>query len=72
VVAVSLATATETYTYGNASWGDQLTQVGSTTYTYDEIGNLLSYKGYALTWEGRQLVKMSMNAGQFENTYTYN
>ena len=49
--------SSETYTYGN-EWGDQLTAVGSTTIAYDEIGNPTTFKGYELTWHGRQLKEM--------------
>ena len=33
------ATSTVNYTYGDATWGDLLTKYGSTTITYDVIGN---------------------------------
>ena len=37
-------TATESYNYT----GDRLTQVGSTVYQYDAIGNPTTYNGYTL------------------------
>ena len=47
-----------TYTYGNESWGDQLTAFNGQTITYDDIGNPLSYKGASLGWtNGRQLLQ---------------
>ena len=61
-------TATESYNYT----GDRLTQVGSTVYQYGAIGNPDTYNGYSLTWNGRQLMEMSMNAGQFRYSFTYN
>ena len=52
-------TRTDSYTYGNTSWGDLLTAYQGHTITYDSIGNPLSYyngTSYTLTWEGRRLV----------------
>lgn len=56
-----------TYTYGDGTWKDLLTKVGSQTISYDKQGNPTSYLGHTLTWEkGRQLKS-------FDNiTYTYN
>ena len=62
------ATATESYNYT----GDRLTQVGSTVYQYDAIGNPTTYNGYTLEWNGRKLMEMSMNVGQFLYTFAYN
>ena len=56
-------TATKEYEYT----GDQLSGT-----TYDAIGNPDTYNGYSLTWNGRQLMEMSMNAGQFRYSFTYN
>lgn len=62
------ATATESYNYT----GDRLTQVGSIVYQYDAIGNPTTYNGYTLEWNGRKLMEMSMNVGQFLYTFAYN
>lgn len=62
------ATATESHNYT----GDRLTQVGSTVYQYDAIGNPTTYNGYTLEWNGRKLMEMSMNVGQFLYTFAYN
>ena len=62
------ATATESYNYT----GDRLTQVGSTVYQYGAIGNPTTYNGYTLEWNGRKLMEMSMNGGQFLYTFAYN
>ena len=62
------ATATESYNYT----GDRLTQVGSIVYQYDAIGNPTTYNGYTLEWNGRKLMEMSMNGGQFLYTFAYN
>ena len=61
-------TATESYNYT----GDRLTQVGSMVYQYDAIGNPTTYNGYTLEWNGRKLMEMSMNGGQFLYTFAYN
>ena len=61
-------TATESYNYT----GDRLTQVGSTVYQYDAIGTPTTYNGYTLEWNGRKLMEMSMNGGQFLYTFAYN
>ncbi|MBQ9780599.1 MAG: RHS repeat-associated core domain-containing protein, partial [Clostridia bacterium] len=59
---------TQFYAYNdNSTWGDRLSG-----YTYDAIGNPSYYNGYALTWNGRQLMKMSMNGGQMTYSFTYN
>ena len=62
------ATSTQNYSYNSTSaWGDQLSGT-----TYDGIGNPLTYNGYTMTWNGRQLVQMSMTGGQFRYSFTYN
>ncbi len=69
-------TATNTYGYNNANWGDQLTSFNGNTITYDAIGNPLSYNNgtlytYNFTWEnGRRLA--SATYGSNTITYTYN
>ena len=40
--------------------------------TYDAIGNPLTYNGYAMTWNGRQLMEMNRNVGQSVLTFAYN
>ncbi len=47
--------STVNYTYGDSSWKDLLTKYGSTTITYDAIGNPLTIGSNSLTWQGRQL-----------------
>lgn len=49
------ALSTLTYAYGDTSWKDLLTKYGSTSITYDTIGNPLTIGEKELTWEGRQL-----------------
>ena len=64
-------TATNTYTYGDNSWGDLLTEYNGDTITYDEIGNPLNYRdGISFTWgNGRQL--QSYTKGNTNVSYTY-
>ena len=52
-------TANETinYTYGNDAWKDELTSYKGEAIEYDEIGNPELYRGWGMTWQGRQLVK---------------
>lgn len=61
----TLGTPTDTivYTYDTA-WKDKLlTYDGGATITYDEIGNPLTYNGYAFTWQkGRQLASAAIGA----------
>ena len=55
---------TLTYSYGNSSWGDQLTSTSGWVYTYDSIGNPLTKtsadgtEGYRYVWKGRRLVEI--------------
>lgn len=57
--------ATYTYSYGNSNWGDLLTSWSGESITYDAIGNPTSYRGKALTWQGRRLMSID------NVTYTY-
>ena len=52
-------TPTETinYTYGNSAWGDELTSYKGEAIEYDKIGNPTLYRGWGMTWQGRQLTK---------------
>ncbi|MBE6601038.1 MAG: RHS repeat-associated core domain-containing protein [Ruminococcaceae bacterium] len=57
--------STKNYIYDNATWGDLLTEIGSDSIEYDEIGNPtiwgqknednIWYNGAILEWQGRQL-----------------
>jgi RHS repeat-associated protein len=62
---------TNTYTYGDSSWGDLLTGYNNDTFTYDAIGNPLTYRdGISFTWSnGRQL--QSYSKDNTTVTYTY-
>ena len=59
---------TDTYSYSNNNWKDQLTSFNNKVITYDQIGNPASYDGYTYTWvNGRQLQSISNG----RNTYSY-
>ena len=61
-----------TYTYGNATWGDMLTEYNGTAITYDEIGNPLNWRNISeMTWEGRELQAATVTAGP-RAVYEYN
>ena len=53
--------STDNYGYGNASWGDLLTNYKGTTINYDAIGNPTNWHGdvSTMTWEGRKLTQIS-------------
>ena len=51
------ATKTVKYDYGNSAWGDELTSYNGESIVYDKIGNPTSYRGWGMTWQGRQLTK---------------
>ena len=63
------------YAYRDASWKDQLTSFDGKTITYDEIGNPLTYDGWAYTWKvGRMLhsmVRGGENAVNVQFTYDH-
>ena len=63
---VTSGSTTTQYTYGDNTWGDLLTSYGDLTFTYDEIGNLVSRhregisSAYYFNWgKGRQLESLS-------------
>ena len=51
------ATSTINYIYGNSAWGDELTSYNGESIVYDAIGNPTTYRGWGMTWQGRQLTK---------------
>ena len=61
--------STETYTYGNTNWKDQLTAYNGTGITYDAVGNPLSYyNGFSFTWVGMQMQTVSKNTLKAKTT----
>ena len=69
--------AQNTYNYGydDASWGDKLTSYRGVSFTYDEIGNPLTYyngSNYTFTWEnGRQLSTLTRGS-YYSLSFEYN
>ena len=63
--------STNTYSYGDNSWGDLLTVYNNNTITYDGIGNPLNYRdGISFTWSnGRQLQSYTKNNSTINYTY---
>jgi hypothetical protein len=64
--------SSNTYTYGNSQWLDQVTKFNRQTITYDGIGNPLSYyngSSYTFTWNGRELAVAEK--GSVTTTYKY-
>ena len=62
--------STQTFTYGNTTWGDLLTGINGTAVTSDAIGNILSDGTSTYTWKnGRQLATSTKNGVTW--TYTY-
>ena len=68
-----LAVTTDTYTYGNDAWKDQLTAYNGQEISYDAMGNPLSYRGKTMEWEqGRRLVKITGPGLSQTNSYDSN
>ena len=60
----------KSYTYGDSEWKDLLTGFNGQSISYDIIGNPLTYRGKAMTWErGRRLA--GITEGDNAITYTY-
>ncbi len=64
---------TNSYTYGNTEWKDQLTKYNNKEITYDEIGNPLKYDTSIYAWEnGRLLSKVSNEQTNETIRFKYN
>ena len=64
------AKTTETYTYGNSAWKDQLTEYRGQKIRYDAMGNPISYRGMTMEWEqGRKLKKITGNGVTQSHSY---
>ena len=62
--------ARNTYTYSyDSEWKDLLVSYNGEDITYDEIGNPLAYRGYGMTWNGRQL--HNMHKAEQDLTFAY-
>ena len=63
---------TDTFTYGNTDWKDQLTAYNGVGITYDGSGNPLSYRGMTMTWQkGRQLASIIKDGTTISFTYDF-
>lgn len=64
---------TKTFTYGNSSWTDQLTEYNGQVITYDTSGNPVNYRGgMNFVWErGRSLKKITFSNNSSVD-YKYN
>ena len=66
-------TKTNTYTYGDSSWGDLLTAYNGVTWQYDQIGNLTNDGTWTYTWQnGRELASMTNGSVTWNYTYDAN
>jgi len=62
------------YSYTNSNWKDQLTAFNGTAFTYDNIGNPLTYyngNSYSFTWQNGRELYSSVNDGKTVY-YAYN
>ena len=65
--------STDTYSYDNPLWKDQLTAYNGQAITYDAMGNPITYNGYTYTWDmGRRLKSISNGANTYSYTYDEN
>ena len=64
-------TPTETITYGysEGSWHDLLTSYNGQAITYDAIGNPINYRGWTMSWQGRQLESAAKDGNSLSFTY---
>lgn len=70
------STLYSTYSYGYTdSWGDLLTSYRGVSFTYDEVGNPLTYyngSSYTFTWEnGRQMKTATVGSNTLSFTYNH-
>ncbi len=66
--------STYSYVYGDTTWGDKLTSYRGVSFTYDEIGNPLTYyngSSYTFSWENaRQLATLTKSS--YNLSFEYN
>ena len=62
--------STDSWTYGDSTWSDLLTQWNGKSMTYDTIGNPLTLGDFTMTWQGRQL--QSLTKGDYVFDFAYN
>ncbi len=67
--ALSTAISTTNYTY-DSTWGDKLTTYGTTSITYDNIGNPLTIGNKSFTWNGREMMSCDwIEDGTYDNMH---
>lgn len=63
---------TYNYSYNNTNWEDQLTSFDNNMLSYDDLGNLISYKNNTFTWKnGIELASFSNSIDNKYITYKY-
>ncbi len=62
-------TETVEYKYDDSSWHDLLTSYDGQAITYDSIGNPTAYRGWTMSWQGRQLVTAEKGGTTLNYTY---
>ena len=72
----TLGAAADTITYGYESeyqaWADQLTSYDGEAIRYDASGNPTTYRGYTMTWNGRQLATATNGTNTISYSYDEN
>lgn len=72
----TLGEPTATITYGyeaeNQAWADQLTSYDGEEIRYDASGNPTTYRGYTMTWNGRQLASATNGTNTIAYSYDEN
>ncbi len=65
---------TYNYSYGDAEWGDKLTSYRGVGFTYDELGNPLTYyngSSYTFSWENARQLE-TLTKGSYTLSFEYN
>ena len=64
--------STDTFTYSNSNWEDQLSSYNNNSITYDSIGNMLTYKNDVYTWKnGNELSTFTNSNNNLSISYEY-
>jgi RHS repeat-associated protein len=63
--------STDSYTYANGNWWDELTSYNGNAVTYDSCGNVISFNGRTFTWEGGRILSSVTNSDGTHITYKY-
>ena len=72
----ALGVPTDTIVYGyeaeHQTWADQLTSYDGESIRYDASGNPTTYRGYTMTWNGRQLATATNGTNTISYSYDEN